>query len=33
MKKIICDDHGVIQGVIQILVIRESSLYRVCLEE
>jgi hypothetical protein len=33
VRRRLCNDHGVIQEVIQRLVIRELSLYRVCLEE
>jgi hypothetical protein len=33
VRRKLCDDQDVIHGVIQRLVIRELSLYRVCLEE
>jgi hypothetical protein len=29
----LCDDQDVIHGVIQRVIIRELSLYQVCLEE
>jgi hypothetical protein len=33
VRKRLCDDQGVIQGVIQRLVLREFSLCQVCIEE
>jgi hypothetical protein len=33
LRRRVCDDQDVIQGVIRTLVIRELSLYQVCLEE
>jgi hypothetical protein len=33
VRRKLCDDQDVIQGVIRTFVIRELSLFRVCLEE